>query len=59
MAHTTSPIPLVPWLFCFPIFLIVGAATDSTTAAIGAAVTVHLYLRHWVQWAESKGAFKS
>jgi hypothetical protein len=58
MNQPTNPLRNVPWLFCFPIFLIVGAATDSTVAAIGALITVHLYMQHWVQWAESKGAFK-
>jgi hypothetical protein len=46
------------WLFCFAMFLIVGSISQSAGAAIGAAITVRLFMTHWVQWAVEKGAFE-
>jgi hypothetical protein len=45
-------------LFCFAMFLIVGSISQSAGAAIGAAITVRLFMTHWVQWAVEKGAFE-
>jgi predicted Zn-dependent protease len=58
LARTANQSQSAQWLFCFAMFLIVGAITQSAAAAMGAAITVRLAMTYWVQWAVEKGAFE-